>query len=195
MKTQEAIDSVDLRHLQPQQVTRIRKILTKYSIVIAKSDFDVPINNAVQGTIDLNDSLLKNCYQCKHQPLPCHMIKESEILLDKLIRAGIVVECDDWSPIVSTILIQSKGQGRWRLLCDSRALNSLTYRLPCAFTSINEMFSHLHNKRAVSLFDPVVLPAWIEAGTYTPDKIHIQDEELRHDKMWSRPKKLPSIFE
>ena len=105
MTTQEAIDSVDLRHLQPQQVTRIQKILTKYSIVIAKLDFDVPINNAVQGTIDLNDSLLKNCYQCKHQPLPRHMIKEAEILLDKLIRAGIVVECDDWSAIMSTILI------------------------------------------------------------------------------------------
>ena len=62
MTTQEAIDIVDLHHLQPNQAARIRRILTKYSIVIAKSDFDVTVNNAIQGTIDLNDSLLKNCY-------------------------------------------------------------------------------------------------------------------------------------
>ena len=94
MTDDQKIDSLPLNHLPPNRANRFRKLFRKYIVVIARNDFDIPANNKIQMPIHLNDTLLSSCYVCVNTPIPAHMIKETRILLAKMLAAGIIVQTD-----------------------------------------------------------------------------------------------------
>ena len=153
MTDDEAIAAVDLSHLRPEIADLVRQILRKHVSVLAKSQYDLPPTDYIEADIQLNDSALSQCLRCTHSPIPAHLIDEVEIVLKQMIRAGIVVQTNDYSPILNAILVSRKSSGRLRVLLDARLLNVSSHAPVCAATPLNAVFAHLNQARYVTVVD------------------------------------------
>ena len=148
-----AIAAVDLSHLRPEIAELVRQILRKHVSVLAKSQFDLPPTDYIEADIQLNESALSQCLRCTHSPIPAHLIDEVEIILRQMIRAGIVVQTNDYSPILNAILVSRKSSGKLRVLLDARLLNVSSHAPVCAATPLNAVFAHLNQARYVTVVD------------------------------------------
>ena len=153
MTDDEAIAAVDLSHLRTEIQDVVRRILRKHVAVLAKSQFDLPPTDYIEADIQLNENVLSQCLRCTHSPIPAHLIDEVEIILRQMIRAGIVVQTNDYSPILNAILVSRKSSGKLRLLLDARLLNASSHAPVCAATPLNAVFAHLNQARFVTVVD------------------------------------------
>ena len=159
MNDEEAIASVDLSHLPTPLADKVRTILRKHVKVLAKSPFDVPKTDLFEADIELNDTLLDKCYSCRHEPIPAHLLEETEQLINNMLRADILCEMDQYSPILNSIMVSRKRptttnqRPGLRLLLDGRLLNAATLKLNSSITPLNAVFAHLNNSKYLSVFD------------------------------------------
>ena len=153
MTDDEAIAAVDLSHLKPEIADLVRHILRKHIAVLAKSQYDLPATDYIEADIQLNDSALSQCLRCTHSPIPAHLIDEVEVILRQMLRAGIVVQTNDYSPILNAILVSRKSSGKLRVLLDARLLNVSSHAPVCAATPLNAVFAHLNQARYVTVVD------------------------------------------
>ena len=153
MTDDEAIAAVDLSHLKPEIAVLVQQILRKHVSVLAKSQYDLPPTDYIEADIQLKESALSQCLRCTHSPIPAHLIDEVEVILRQMIRAGIVVQTNDYSPILNAILVSRKSSGKLRVLLDARLLNVSSHAPVCAATPLNAVFAHLNQARYVTVVD------------------------------------------
>ena len=117
---------------------KILKLLHDYSDVFATDDS--PLGQAKNVEFDVDTGKSTPVAQQKYRT-PYFLRAEMRRIIDKNIQNGLMEPCS--SPWAAPTLLVRKPNGKWRLVCDYRRLNSVTtadsYPLPEIMDCVNEL--------------------------------------------------------
>ena len=150
---QELVDSIELHHLPTSQREMIKAIFLKHAQSLASHIWDCPPTDLVEADITLKEEAYTSCHNCKFVPIPKAIRDEVMRTIEQMTRYGIIGICQKPTNIISNLLVSRKKNGRLRILLDSRLINMLSEKTPCAIASINNLYDHLSNATHLSTLD------------------------------------------
>jgi len=142
-----------LDHLNDEEESHVDKLLKEYSDLFQLSGDALGYTNAMQHKISTTDSRPVHTKQYRYPPIHKEEInKQTKSLLDN------DVICPSDSPYNSPLWIvpkkpDSKGNKRWRMVIDYRALNEKTIGDAYPLPNITEILDQLGSAKYFSVFD------------------------------------------
>ncbi|XP_055687229.1 uncharacterized protein LOC129792342 [Lutzomyia longipalpis] len=97
-------------------------------------------------TLD-NAPVHQRCY-----PVPTHLMKAVDVELDRLLKRGVIRECEP-TPWLNPVTIRDKKDGRIRFCLDARGLNNVTVRDTFPLPHIEAILSQLSGAQYLSSID------------------------------------------
>ena len=151
----EIIGKIKLDHLTPDQRQRAEAVFRKHIGAFARFEFDCPINNLnVVCDIELVDDFdPRKTVNSKFYPIPPQVRPQIKQILEKMQRSGIIDDCTEYSPIISTLLIGRKKNLQPRVLLDSRQINLFSKRIPTFLTNTQEIMANFSGKTMITSCD------------------------------------------
>lgn len=117
---------------------QLEELISQYTDVFAIEDEKLGTTDAMSYKIDTGDAAPVASQRYK---TPYYLRKELKKIIDANLKSGLLEPCS--SPWAAPVLLVKKANGKWRLVCDYRKLNTVTianqYPLPDIDGLIDQM--------------------------------------------------------
>jgi len=144
-------DLLRLEHLNRKEALHVQNLITKYSDIFHLPDDKPECTNVIKHTITTVDEQPVNTKQYRFPP-----IHKDEI--DKQVKQLLHNDVIKYSTYNSSLWVvpkkaDSKGNRRWRMVIDYRALNEKTVGDAYSLPNITEILDQLDSAKYFSVFD------------------------------------------
>ena len=127
MTDDEVVQSVEVGHLTPPQQKMVRDMVRRHLSVFQRHKHHYRRSDKIEATVEVKP--IPAPMRQPQIPIPPQLLGKVDRLFDGLKKAGIVAHCIDVAPIIASMLVIPKANGKdIRLLLDLRNLNALTLR-------------------------------------------------------------------
>ena len=137
-KLTDVLNDVQIGTSDPIHREKIVNLITTYKDVFATDD--QPLHQATDIEFDVNTGSAPPVAQQKYRT-PYFLRDEMKRIIDHNVDTGLMEPCS--SPWAAPVLLVKKANGKYRLVCDYRKLNSITvadhYPLPNIQEIVNEL--------------------------------------------------------
>ena len=149
----EKIDRIDLNHLPQERKEKVWRLFELHPDSVASSEFDCPQTDVVMD-VELKDGFdWDKTLNIRYNPVAPQVAGEVSEMIRKMEQAGILTECNKYTPIINNLLITRKKSGKIRVCFDNRNLNISVKRPHMVMTSTQEVFNKFSKADWVSSFD------------------------------------------
>ena len=153
LKDEEKLAKIELDHLPQDQREKATKLFTQHPNAIASHEFDSPETNFIMDG-ELKDGFnWDKTLNIKYTPIPPQVSEEVQAMTKKMEKAGILQECNKYTPIINNLLITKKKSGKICVCVDNRNLNISVKKPHIAMTSTQEVFNQFSQADIISSFD------------------------------------------
>ena len=136
--SEEKIQEIKIGAVPEKERVKLQQLLHEYSDVFASDS--TPLGHAKNVEFDIETGNSAPVAQQKYRT-PYFLRDEMRRIIDKNVENGLMEPCS--SPWAAPTLLVRKSNGKWRLVCDYRRLNSVTtadsYPLPEIMNCVNEL--------------------------------------------------------
>ena len=141
--------SDNISNLSEDQKLKFKNLLSEFSDVFAKDDFDLGcLNSGVEHKIQTHDEIP---VADKFRRTPLQFQKQEQEYIEKLLKQGVIEpSVSEWS--AAPVLVRKK-TGELRYCIDYRALNAKTYKDNFSLPLIEDCLDSLHGKSMFCTLD------------------------------------------
>ena len=139
----------NISELSHDQKSKSKKLITEFSDVFSKDDFDLGcLNNGVEHKIQTYDEIPTNE---KFRQTPFQFQKQEQEYLEKLLKQGVIEpSMSEWS--AAPVLVRKK-TGELRYCIDYQALNNKIYKDNYSLPLIEDCLDSLYGKSMFRILD------------------------------------------
>ncbi|MCG8035188.1 MAG: DDE-type integrase/transposase/recombinase [Candidatus Thiodiazotropha taylori] len=138
----------NISELSADEKIRFKQLLSEFSDVFSKDDFDLGCLSGVEHKIQTYDEIP---ITEKFRRTPLHFQNQEKEYLDKLLKQGVIEpSVSDWS--AAPVLVRKKS-GELRYCIDYRALNAKTVKDNYSLPLIDDCLDSLYGKKLFCVLD------------------------------------------
>ena len=145
--TEELLAAIPIAHLGKDQQGQVLSLFSKYSDLLQRHKYHFSVNPEYTARLDMKP--IPQPIIQKQIPLPPQAAPEVTKILEAMLKAGVIEECNEATPILSSLLITKKKDKGIRILLDSRTANQYTYRKHMRPIVLDEIFNALGGAKYV----------------------------------------------
>ena len=177
----------------PNQYRRqLESLIANYTDVFAVEDEKLGTTDAMSYTIDTGNAAPVASQRYK---TPYYLRKELRRIIDANLKSGLLEPCS--SPWAAPVLLVKKSNGKWRLVCDYRKLNTVTIANQYPLPDIDGLIDQMADSTVFSTADLFTGFHQIPCDPDTKQKVAITTEfgQFTWSAMPMGGKNAPAVFQ
>ena len=171
---------------------QLERLIAQYTDVFAIEDEKLGTTDAMAYKIDTGNAAPVASQRYK---TPYYLRKELKRIIDANLESGLLEPCS--SPWAAPVLLVKKANGKWRLVCDYRKLNTVTIANQYPLPDIDGLIDHMSEATVFSTADLFTGFHQIPCDPETKQKVAITTDfgQFTWTAMPMGGKNAPAVFQ
>ena len=149
--TEELLSAIQLDHLSDQMADKIRSLFGQYPEVLQRHKYHFHRSKSYAASFEMKE--IKVPLIQKQPPISPQVVDEVYETLQAMEKAGVIQECKEAAPIISSLLVTKKKDGSPRILYDARHVNALTVKRQNQPIFLDQVYDAMGKASHVSSLD------------------------------------------